>query len=166
MIFLTIGSHEPFDRLVRALDVWAGQTGQGARVFGQITARAGHIPQHFEHVATLDPADYAARCAKAELIVSHVGMGTILTALQTGTPALLLPRKGALGETRNDHQIATAKKFIDRPGLSIVMEEADLGAALDQALAKPATASETRLSPVADPRLTGALRDFIFRGHL
>ncbi len=163
MIFLTIGSHEPFDRLVRALDNWAGATGQGDRVFGQITARADYTPQNFDHVATLTPADYGARCAEAELIVSHAGMGTILTALQTGTPALLLPRKGTLGETRNDHQIATAKKFEGRPGLRVVMDEVDLASALDATLSS-ATKSTDRLPPVADPHLIGALRDFIFRG--
>ena len=164
MIFLTIGSHEPFDRLVRAVDDWAGVTGQGARVFGQITARASYKPTYFDHAPTLTPSDYSARCAAAELIVSHAGMGTILTALQTGTPALLLPRKGSLGETRNDHQIATAKKFEGRQGLSVVMDEADLPAALDHALSGAAK-SAARLAPVADPRLIGALRDFIFRGH-
>ena len=164
MIFLTIGSHEPFDRLVRAVDAWAGATGQGARVFGQITARAAYRPEHFDHVATLSPAEYAARCAGADLIVSHAGMGTILTALQTGTPALLLPRKGSLGETRNDHQIATARKFMGRPGLTVVMDEAGLPAALDACLAAGKTTAE-RLPPVAEPRLTDAIRRFIFEGH-
>lgn len=164
MIFLTIGSHEPFDRLVRALDAWAGASGSGVRVFGQITARAGYIPEHFDHVATLTPAEYEARCTEAALIVSHAGMGTILTALQTGTPALLLPRRGNLGETRNDHQIATAKKFDGRPGLTMVMDEADLPAALDTALATGDTGAE-RLAPVAEARLTDAIRNFIFEGQ-
>jgi len=164
VIFLTIGSHEPFDRLVRAMDDWAGVGAQGDRVFGQITARANHIPRHFDHVATLTPAEYGARCAQADLIVSHAGMGTILTALQTGTPALLLPRKGSLGETRNDHQIATAKKFEGRPGLSVVMDETDLPAALDRALSEMAR-SAARLAPVAEARLTDALSAFIFEGQ-
>ena len=164
MIFLTIGSHEPFDRLVRAVDDWARASGEGRRVFGQITARAGYLPRHFEHVTALTPTDYGARCAEAELIVSHAGMGTILTALQTGTPALLLQRKGGLGDTRNGHQIATAKKFEGRPGLTVVMDEADLPVALDRCLSGPAK-SAGRLPPVADPRLISTLRDFIFQGQ-
>ena len=161
MIFLTIGSHEPFDRLVAAVDDWAAARGAGDRVFGQITARAGYLPKNFEHVPTLSPAEFGTRCEAAELIVSHAGMGTILTALQTATPALLLPRKGSLGETRNDHQLATAEKFAGRPGLTVVMEETDLGAALDRCLAEASTGAAP-LSPVADPALTDALHDFIF----
>lgn len=162
MIFLTIGSHEPFDRLVRAVDDWAGASGQRARVFGQITARASHIPAHFEYVANLDPVDYARCCVEAEFIVSHAGMGTILTALQTGTHALLLPRKGSLGETRNDHQIATAQKFESRPGLTVVMDETGISGALDRLLAGERVMAP-RLPPVAQPQLTDALRAFIFQ---
>ena len=163
MIFLTIGSHEPFDRLVRAVDDWAGAHGRGGDVFGQITARATYVPRNFEYVAALDPAGYAARCAEANLIVAHAGMGTILTALQTGTPALLLPRRGDLDETRNDHQMATARKFEGRAGLHVAMDEADLPALLDRLSTEGAGAYE-RLPLVAQPRLIGALRDFIFQG--
>ena len=162
MIFLTIGSHEPFDRLVRALDAWAGASGREARVFGQITARARYIPEHFDHVATLTPAEYAAHCADARLIVSHAGMGTILTALQAGTPALLFPRRASLGETRNDHQIATAKKFYGRQGLTFVMDQAELPHALDAALASGGSGAKP-LSSVAEVRLTDAIRNFIFK---
>ena len=165
MIFLTIGSHEPFDRLVRAVDAWAGASGQGARVFGQITDRAGHIPQNFEHVAKIGPEDYTRRCTEADLIVSHVGMGTILTALSVGTPALLMPRRGHLGETRNDHQVATARHLSDRPGLHIAETEDDLPALLDRLRDGTGAAPSDRLSPVADPQLTTALREFIFRGQ-
>lgn len=167
MIFLTIGSHEPFDRLVRAVDAWAGASGQGGRIFGQITDRAGHVPQNFEHVAKIGPEEYTRCCSEADLIVSHVGMGTILTALSLGTPALLMPRRGHLRETRNDHQVATARHLGDRPGLTIAETEDDLPALLDRLTGQTATAqsSDHLLSPVADPRLTDALREFIFRGQ-
>ena len=44
MIFLTIGSHEPFDRLVRYVDEWCAERGRDDAVFGQITKRAEYIP--------------------------------------------------------------------------------------------------------------------------
>ncbi|MCP4308897.1 MAG: hypothetical protein GY788_29295 [bacterium] len=164
MIFLTIGSHEPFNRLVKAVDVWAGDAGNGSAVFGQITSRARHIPEHFQYVASMEPSDYARRCSQADLIISHVGLGTIITALTFGTPALLMPRRGHLGETRNDHQVATARHLGDRPGLYIAETEDDLPALLDKLTSMGGAArSSDGLSPVADARLTGALRDFIFR---
>ena len=65
MIFLTLGTHEPFDRLVRAVDAWCAETGRGAEVFGQITAHPGYAPKSFDWVAALPPEDYRARCREA-----------------------------------------------------------------------------------------------------
>ncbi len=49
----------------------------------------------------------------ATAIVAHAGMGTILTALEMGKPLLVMPRRAALGEHRNDHQLATASRFAE-----------------------------------------------------
>ena len=38
-------------------------------------------------------------------------MGTILSALSTGKPLIVFPRIAALGEHRNEHQLATAEKM-------------------------------------------------------
>ena len=46
----------------------------------------------------------------AAAIVAHAGMGTILTALETGKRLLVMPRRAALGEHRNDHQLATVSR--------------------------------------------------------
>lgn len=161
MIFLTVGTHEPFDRLVRAVDAWCAARGR-ADVFGQIAepGPGGYRPQHFEAVAALSPADYAARFRAAPLVVSHAGMGSIITALSLGRPLLMLPRTAALRETRNDHQIATAERFKARPGLHVAMDEAALPAQLDALLGADAAAPAS-VSPYAEPALLDAVRGFL-----
>lgn len=159
MIFLTVGTHEPFDRLVRAVDDWAGARGAGTQIFGQITARAAYRPRHFTWQATLDPADFRARLASASLIVSHAGMGTILSALAAGTPVAVMPRRGHLGETRNDHQQATVLGLGTRPGLYVAADEAALGPLLDR-LAGGAAAPEP-IRPFAEDSLIAAVRSAI-----
>ena len=106
MIFLTIGTHEPFDRLVRVVDAWCATQTSGQTLYGQITHPGidGYVPQHFEWVSRLTPMDYAARFADADLIVSHAGMGSILTALQAAKPIVILPRRWHLRETRKDRK--------------------------------------------------------------
>ena len=94
MILLTIGSHEPFDRLVETIDTWCTTRDCGNRVFGQITEHAGYVPSSFQTVAMLDPIEYRERCQTAELIVSHAGMGSIITAMSLGKPILVMPRRG------------------------------------------------------------------------
>lgn len=38
-------------------------------------------------------------------------MGSIISAMSLQKPIIIFPRKASLGEHRNDHQIATAKKM-------------------------------------------------------
>ncbi len=161
MIFLTIGSHEPFDRLVRAVDDWCESRGTGSEVYGQITARAGYEPQHFDWVTNLDPQTYKERCQAARFIISHAGMGSIITAMTFAKPILLMPRRGHLGETRNDHQYTTAKMFSSRPGIFVAEDETELPSALDRVSAGNETAPKHKLTPWADDSLIDSLRRFI-----
>ena len=159
MIFLTIGSHEPFDRLVRAVDDWVAQS--GAEVFGQITDRAAYQPVNFPATGNLGVSDYQARCAEADFLVAHAGMGSILTALQLGKPIVVLPRRGHLKETRNDHQYATAERLGTRPGITVALSEADLPAALDKVQGSTSDLAAEPISTTADAGLISALRQMI-----
>lgn len=162
MIFLTIGTHEPFDRLVKAVDLWCG-VNPDANVYGQITDPGpdGYRPKHFDWVTRLTPAEYRDRFRRALLIVSHAGMGSIITAMTFGKPIVILPRRGHLRETRNDHQFATAKRFAGKPGIYVAETEADLPAAFDRALSVSERVSRDRIGEFAQPRLTKALRALI-----
>ncbi len=163
MIFLTIGTHEPFDRLVRCVDEWCGLRGSKVNVFGQITDRGDYAPQHFQAVASLAPADYAKQFDAAEFIVSHAGMGSIITALSKQKPIVVLPRRGHLRETRNDHQFATVQHFKDWPGIFAAEDEADLVTYLDQ-IAEGQAAKSHKISPFAEDNLLETLRGFIHAG--
>ena len=161
MIFLTIGTHEPFDRLVAAVDAWAGET--GTEVFAQITERAEFIPQHMAYMHHIDPAEYATRCEAAPFLIAHAGMGSILAALELAKPIVLLPRRGHLGETRNDHQYATVRKFGSRPGILVAKTEDVLPRRLAeaQALVAAGNAGDRPISPYAEARLIDAVRAVI-----
>lgn len=161
MIFLTVGTHQPFDRLVQAMDAWCAASGQGPRVMGQITdpLPGAYVPRHFEWVGRLDPAAHDRHMAEAELIVSHAGMGSILTALRHARPIVVMPRRADLHEMRNDHQLATVRMLRDRPGLHVAADETDLPGVIDRALAAQGGAAP--IADVADPAFTAALRDFL-----
>jgi UDP-N-acetylglucosamine transferase subunit ALG13 len=158
VIFLTVGTQLPFDRLVRAVDQFAAAR-PGLEIFGQIAEPGadGHRPQHFPSVATLDPKAFQQRCRDARVIVAHAGMGSLITALSLGKPILVMPRRGDLGEHRNDHQVATAQHLGTRPGVRVARDAAELAATLDAMLAD-ATAPDTTLTPFAEPRLIAAVR--------
>lgn len=129
MIFVTVGAQMPFDRLIRAVDVWAANQ-RNVAIFAQIGA-GGCRPTHCEWAERLGPREFRARAGDAELLVAHAGMGSILTALEFGRPIVVMPRLGSLGETRNDHQVATAKRMAALSGVSVAMDERELATRLD-----------------------------------
>lgn len=129
MIFVTTGAQMPFDRLVRAVDGWAGGTGREA--FAQI-GDAGYEPRHLEWTRFLPPAEFRARLDQASAVVAHAGMGTIIRCLELGKPILVMPRRASLGETRNDHQVATAKRFRALGMVRVANDEGELLSHLDE----------------------------------
>ena len=161
MIFVTVGTQLPFDRLIRGMDHWA-EAQSTTKVIAQ-TGTLGpqnYVPRFMEHAPSFDPHIFKAHCRKAQLIVAHAGTGSLLTACACGTPLLMMPRKAALGEHRNDHQIAMAEGLANRSGVHVVLEEAALSDAVDALLAGPATPPE--LSASADTSLIDAVRALIF----
>lgn len=134
MIFLTVGTQLPFDRLVAAVDRWAQEGGQ--EVFAQI-GLSSIEPKYIRTVRHLNPTEFDRRFREARAIVSHAGIGTILTALQMQKPIVIMPRLSTFGEHRNDHQLATVQHLCNLPGLFVAMDETELPHrlnALEQAL--------------------------------
>lgn len=129
-LFVTVGAQMPFDRLVRAVDTWAAQHPEHT-VFAQV-GDADYAPRSLEAAAFLPPGDFGARCDGADAIVGHAGTGTLFAALTRGKPVLVMPRRAHLSETRNDHQVATAKHFKTRRGVYVADDESSLSAALDR----------------------------------
>lgn len=160
MIFVTVGAQMAFDRLVRGVDEWAGARGRGGDVFAQI-GPSDYRPHAIEWSGFLEPPAFREKVESARAIVAHAGMGSILTALECGKPILVMPRRGALRETRNDHQVATAERFLSLGKVAVAMDETELPEkldALDDLSAGPA------IPPHASERLIRTLRRFIFEG--
>ena len=156
MIFVTVGTQLPFDRLVGAVDRWAGAA-EGREVFAQVGATS-LSPRHIEYRPTLSPAECRERLAAASAVVAHAGAGTILNALELGKPLLIMPRLAALGEHRNDHQVATAERFAALEPVTVARDEDALMSALDE---YDGLATHSVISPFASPELLRALQGFI-----
>lgn len=163
MIFMTVGTQLPFDRLTSAVDAWCAQAGAGIKLIGQIgqLGSESYRPSHFKWVEKVDPLAFDKHVREASMIVSHAGMGSIITAMSTGKPIIVLPRRAHLAEQRNDHQFATAQKLGTRPGVYVAMSEDELPNLIDQVLETTNSPDCGTLSPFAEDRLISAVRDFI-----
>lgn len=161
MIFVTVGAQMPFDRMVRAVDEWAGRRGR-TDVFAQIGPHAWE-PRHIAYSQFLEPEAFRAKVEEASLVVAHAGMGSIITALELGKPIIIMPRRGDLKETRNDHQLATAREFQAQRRVVVAFDEGELSARMDELDGVSAT---ERISSRASGELTESLRAFVERGVL
>lgn len=144
MIFATVGTQLPFDRLLIALDAWAALN-PTIPVFAQIGASKGEF-RHIETTAHLSQSDFRTRFQAAAQIVSHAGMGTILSAAELGKPVLLMPRRSAFGEHRNDHQLDTARKMERLSNVTVTGDALELRRELDRCAARGFAAA-----PSSDP---------------
>jgi len=110
MIFLTVGTQFPFDRLVKAVDEIVSKNGLDEHIFAQVGTTT-YRPRNFEAVSSLEKTLFDKHFSEADSIISHAGMGTIMMALESGKPLLVMPRLSKYGEVVNDHQLAIARKF-------------------------------------------------------
>ncbi len=163
MIFVTVGAQMPFDRLVRTVDAWA-DSHKRHDVFAQI-GPSEYQPSRIEWTRFLDPRSFRSQVKGADLLVAHAGMGSIITAMEMGKPILIMPRRGNLRETRNDHQIATAQRLRGRAGIEVAMDEQELESLLEKRLSGGSMSGNgigQRISPYASQELIDTLRRFIF----
>jgi len=158
VIFVTVGSADPFDRLIRAVDEWAASR-RRSDIFAQI-GKSRYEPRHIEAVRFLSPSEFRDRVRTARLVVSHAGMGSIITALEIGTPIIIMPKWARLGEHRNDHQVATARHFGQKQGIIEARDEQDLIVKLERA---EAHSVPSRIASTASPELIAAIRSFIHK---
>lgn len=128
MIFVTVGEQLPYDRLILTIDGWAMCSKYD--VFAQV-GRSKFVPRHIQYKDFLSQEEFKRKMLEADLVVSHAGMGTIISAVEYNKPILVMPRRAAFGEVRNDHQISSAQRFAALNYVMVAMDETELIDKLD-----------------------------------
>ena len=161
MIFVTVGTQGQFDRLIRTVDKWAGWRAR-TDVFAQ-TGASTYRPEHIRTKQFIDPAEFRSRVESSSLVIAHAGMGSIITALELGKQIVVMPRLASLGEHRNDHQVATAKRFAEQGRIMVAFNEEELVDKLDQL---GGFDEAVPLGTKASPHLISTIRAFIETGQI
>src|SRR4249919_168468 len=89
---------------------------------------------------------------RTKAFVTHAGVGSIMVALSNGKRPIVVPRRGALREAVDDHQLQVGRRFADA-GLVTLVETPE---ALAEALARdqaPAAVIPAASSLASDLRL-------------
>ena len=153
MIFVTIGTQIPFDRLIEMLDRIAPELDE--EIFAQ-ALRGNYKPKHLKFVDFIEPDEFEKVFLQARLVVAHAGMGTILSSLRKSKPLIIFPRIAALGEHRNEHQIATAQMIKEKNYAYVATNEEELRELLHKDLCPL-----KKIGEFASESLIKSLKDFI-----
>ena len=82
MIFVTLGTQKfQFNRLLRMMDDLIENKKIHERVFAQI-GNSDYLPQYYEYCNFLSNNDYEEYIKNCDILVSHSGVGTIMTGLR------------------------------------------------------------------------------------
>ncbi|MFQ3170826.1 MAG: UDP-N-acetylglucosamine transferase subunit ALG13 [Oleispira sp.] len=125
MILVTVGTQIPFDRLITLVDDWVSKSGTKQDVVAQIGS-SEYTSKNMTIFQSVEPEQFEKYISDCDFIISHAGMGSILTALRVKKPIVIFPRKAALGEHRNDHQSATVISFANTDGVYVVHNKEEL----------------------------------------
>lgn len=158
VIIVTTGTMLPFDRLVRAMDFWAGQH-PSEDAFAQIGDGA-YEPRNMSWVRFLAPGEFADRVRRSSLIVAHAGTGSFFLAAETSKAVVMLPRLAVNREHTTDHQVHTARWLSDKRGVYVAMTEEELPAAIARARA-PGSFVASQSTPYAPQPFLAKIREFL-----
>lgn len=158
MIFVTVGTQEPFDRLIRAVDEVYNELFD-KDIFVQ-APMANFQPKNFKPVRFINPSGYSEIFERADLIIGHAGTGTIISALLKQKPLIIMPRICKFGEHRNDHQLSTVQKFGLIDNIHVAENEIALKKLLNEVNSKKFTGSK-KLADSASEELITSIRDYI-----
>ncbi len=153
MIYATVGTmFLDFPRLIHALDEIARDTCE------EVVIQLGMgktIPQHCTHFDFKPRDAVLALQREARVVVCHAGIGSVIDALESRRPFLVVPRLKRFNEHMSDHQIEIAEAVERRGWGRAIMDMAELPAACASPPVVPATYRPAR------ERLIAAVREVV-----
>ena len=114
MIFLTVGTQDkPFERIIKAVE----QAVIDGKITDEVIVQAGGTKYESEVLNVLNyvPFDeFNNYISKADIIITHGGVGSILNGLKLKKKIIAVPRLKKYGEHINDHQLQVIKKMTEQ----------------------------------------------------
>lgn len=111
MILITLGTQDKsFERLLKAVD----KEISNGNIKDEVIAQVGYTKYSSKNMKTFDylsQEEMTELVKKARFIITHAGVGSILTCLENNKKAIVVPRLAKYGEHTNDHQIEIAEEF-------------------------------------------------------
>lgn len=133
MIFVTLGTQKfQLNRLLKKIDEYIENGIITEEVFAQV-GNSDYVPKHYEYSKFLDKNEFDKIVAKADVVVTHSGVGTIITSINLNKPVVVYPRLAKYKEHVDDHQLEIAKAFSKKRYVLMCDEEDELISVINEA---------------------------------
>lgn len=111
MILVLLGTQDkPFERILKAV---AKEIDKG-NIKDKVIAQIGSTSFEHKKIKTFDfttKEEIEKLINKANIIITHAGVGTITECIKNGKKVIVVPRLKKHGEHTNDHQLQITKEF-------------------------------------------------------
>ena len=111
MIFIVLGTQKfQLNRLLKEVDDSIEQGRITQKVIAQV-GMSDYEPKHYQYYRYIDKEQFDEYISKARVIITHSGVGSIISALKLNKPVVVYPRLKKYKEHVDDHQLDIAKAF-------------------------------------------------------
>ena len=153
MIFVTVGHASwGFVRLIEEMDCIAGKIDE--KVIIQI-GHTNYEPKNAKYFRFTSNEEIEELYMNVRVIVSHAGVGTIVSAIRRNKPIIVVPRRMKYGEHFDDHQVEIARELERERRIKVVWDIEEL----EEALNSPLLNSSMKIEK--NEKLVRALRGYI-----
>jgi UDP-N-acetylglucosamine transferase subunit ALG13 len=119
---VTLGTHEqPFNRLLKMVDQ--------LRIDHELIVQFGfstYLLKNCKAFSFLDFGEIRSLMSRADAVITHAGVGSIMLALSCGKRPVVAPRLHRFGEHVDDHQLEVADAFARAGKVILLMTGDDL----------------------------------------
>lgn len=133
MILITLGTQDK--EFTRLLDAVQKEIDKG-NIKDKVVVQAGHTKYESKDMEIFDLIDrekFSELISKCDLLITHGGVGSIITGLQNDKKVIVAPRLAKYNEHMNDHQIQITENFSRMKYILPLYENDDLGKVLKKA---------------------------------
>ena len=129
MILVTLGTQDKeFYRLLKAID---NEIEKG-NIKDKVVVQAGYMygkyeSKNMEMFDLIDRDEFNKLVSECDYLITHGGVGSILTGLKADKKIIVCPRLAKYKEHMNDHQVQIAEKFADAGYILTFNDNDDLG---------------------------------------
>lgn len=133
MIFVILGTQKfQLNRLLKEIDEMCSENLINEDVFAQI-GNSDYKPTNYNFTQFLDKAEFDEMIAKSSVVITHSGVGSIITALKSKKPVVVFPRLSKYKEHVDDHQLEIAEAFEKKKYVLCYKEGDNLVSLVEQA---------------------------------